>query len=445
MANRYWVGGTATWDAGSGAANRWSTTSGGAGGAATPTAADDVFFDAASAAAVVTLVDAVSLCRSMVCTGFTGTIVHPAAANFQIGDGTAGAFTLVSGMTYTLGDVATSLITFKSTTTGNNLTFAGKTLGNITFNGVGGAWTFQDALTIGATATLTLTNGSLNINGKTCSLGLLVSSNANTRVLTLGAAAITLTGVGTIWSMATVTGLTLSAASSTITVSDVGSSSKTFAGGGKTFGNVTVTAEGTGAFIITGANTFATLTLAGAKTVTFPQSATTTITTLVANGTSGHVLTINSGSAGTQATISTAVNISSDYLAITDITLTGGATWRIGKNSTATADTVGLSFAPKVEASTRIVFDEEDSVALGTKFHVTSMAWLSDTSPKDIASGDVMELKDSLDGVAGESVVRKVATATGDGIPLSVCDFIVQNPMCETLDGGVLYLYGERL
>lgn len=42
MANRYWVGGNANWDATAG--TKWATTSGGAGGAAVPTAADDVFW-----------------------------------------------------------------------------------------------------------------------------------------------------------------------------------------------------------------------------------------------------------------------------------------------------------------------------------------------------------------------------------------------------------------
>ena len=43
MADRYWVGGTATWDGTAG--TKWSTTSGGAGGASVPTSSDDVYFD----------------------------------------------------------------------------------------------------------------------------------------------------------------------------------------------------------------------------------------------------------------------------------------------------------------------------------------------------------------------------------------------------------------
>jgi len=53
MANRYWVGGTGTWDT-TNTAN-WSATSGGAGGASVPGPTDDVFFDANSGTGVLTL------------------------------------------------------------------------------------------------------------------------------------------------------------------------------------------------------------------------------------------------------------------------------------------------------------------------------------------------------------------------------------------------------
>lgn len=46
MANRYWVGGSGTWNT-TNTAN-WSATSGGAGGASVPTASDNAFFDANS-------------------------------------------------------------------------------------------------------------------------------------------------------------------------------------------------------------------------------------------------------------------------------------------------------------------------------------------------------------------------------------------------------------
>lgn len=53
MADRYWVGGSGTWDASSTA--NWSETSGGAGGASAPTSVDDVYFDSLSASANYTV------------------------------------------------------------------------------------------------------------------------------------------------------------------------------------------------------------------------------------------------------------------------------------------------------------------------------------------------------------------------------------------------------
>ena len=46
MANRYWVGGTGTWDASS--TSHWSSTTGGSSGASAPVAADSVFFNSNS-------------------------------------------------------------------------------------------------------------------------------------------------------------------------------------------------------------------------------------------------------------------------------------------------------------------------------------------------------------------------------------------------------------
>jgi len=53
MANRYWVGGSGTWDA-TNTAN-WSTASNGSGGASVPTTADNVFFDSSSSASNYTV------------------------------------------------------------------------------------------------------------------------------------------------------------------------------------------------------------------------------------------------------------------------------------------------------------------------------------------------------------------------------------------------------
>ena len=189
MANRFWVGGTANWDATAG--TKWATTSGGAGGAAVPTTADDVFFDANSGSGTVTIPTATTVsARSIDCTGFTGTLAHAStSANISIGDGTAGAgnnaFKLSSGMTYTLTGIGT--ITFQSTNaTTQTITSAGKTLPSMNFNGAASNYQFADAVT--STGNLTYTAGaSLDLNSFTHSVSTFtIASNSNTRTLTFG-------------------------------------------------------------------------------------------------------------------------------------------------------------------------------------------------------------------------------------------------------------------
>lgn len=63
MANRYWVGGSGTWDASS--TTNWSATSGGAGGASVPTSADAVIFDSNSGAPLTLTMSGTLNCLSL--------------------------------------------------------------------------------------------------------------------------------------------------------------------------------------------------------------------------------------------------------------------------------------------------------------------------------------------------------------------------------------------
>lgn len=324
MANRYWVGGTATWDGTAG--TKWATTSGGAGGAAVPTAADDVFFDAASGAVTITTSGTTTdLCRSLDCTGFTGTLSHASATTIVIGDGTAGIFKLVAGMTYTKGSTTTSRLSFVSTTTGNNITTAGKVLGNVTFDGAGGGWVLQDSYTANGSAStsITLTAGTLDTNGQTVTVGSFASNNSNTRTLTLGASTINVSSTGTAWSFATTTNLTFNVGTSTINLTGVG----TLSGGGLTY-NTVVFSGGSGTSTINQENTFGTLTVTGsaAKTDDFRLNANQTITgtlTLTGNSATNRLFTL-SGTVGTAYTL-TAATVSLTNVDFQDITAAGAA------------------------------------------------------------------------------------------------------------------------
>ena len=196
MADRYWVGGSASWDGT--ALLKWSLTSGGLGGEAVPTADDDVYFDAASGAVTITLSGA-RTCLSFNSTGFTGTLAGTGtlavSANAIYG----------AGATFT----NTGAWTFNATSGTQQITSNGVTLSfPITQNGIGGTVQLQDNLTMGSTRTYTLTAGTLDLSSgnRTLSTGLFNSNNSNVRSIAFGAGNITVTGNNaTVWTTSTVT------------------------------------------------------------------------------------------------------------------------------------------------------------------------------------------------------------------------------------------------
>jgi hypothetical protein len=427
MANRYWVGGTATWDGT--ALLKWALTSGGVGGQAVPTSADTVFFDANSGASTVTIGAGTAVCSTLTMANFTGTLAFGTNSITCAGTGTVyqgGASTFsVTGTpvinvtdTTAAGSVTISAIgateansisfnvsampsgstlafaggfknlnftgsscalanttrtvygnlTLSSTNTvvtGALITTFGATSGtqtyttngvtasfSITISGIGGTVQLGSALTTDTTlnrGTITLTNGTFDANNFNVTVAAFVSSNSNTRTLTMGSGTWTLTAGGnnTVWDLTTTTNLTFNKNTANIVI-NTATGTKTFNGGGLTYNNLTLSGAATGnTFIITGANTFATL--ASSKTLnytlTLPASTTTTVTTWSVTGVSGGVATLNSSTAGTQATISQASGtVSVDYMNIRDSNATGGATFYAGANSTNTSNNTGWIF-----------------------------------------------------------------------------------------------------
>jgi len=241
MADRYWVGGTASWDGTAG--TKWATTSGGAGGASVPTTADDVFFSALSTG-TCTIATGNTGAKSINCTGFAGTIAGTGAITV------AGSVTLVAGMTYT----HTGTMTITGTGT---LTTAGKSFTNVVVDGSGITLTLGDALNISG-RTLTVTQGTFNTANFSVTGVSVSSSNSNVRTISLGSSTLTLSSGSTGIDFTTSTNLTFNAGTSQLNLS---SSSATLSGGGQTFYNVSFTNTSAGARQITGANTFNNLTL----------------------------------------------------------------------------------------------------------------------------------------------------------------------------------------
>lgn len=242
----YWVGGTASWDGTAG--SKWALTSGGTGGEAVPVSTNPVFLDANSGASTVTIATVPPVCKGLDCTGFTGTL--------------AGSQTMTNkaSLLYSTGMTRTysGSIVFTSTAAGNTITTNGKGTSILTFNGAGGVWTIQDNLTA---TTMTLTNGSLDFNGKAVSANT-IQSATGTCTLTFGAATV---GIATALTLNT-SGITISAASSTINFTANG----TFNSKSATYGTVNfTTTQNSLTPLITnsladGAITFGTLTRTGA-------------------------------------------------------------------------------------------------------------------------------------------------------------------------------------
>lgn len=316
MGHRYWVGGTATWD--STAGTKWATTSGGAGGASVPTSADNVYLDANSGAVTVTISSS-SICESLYCTGFTGTLSHPASVTLSV----YGSLTFVAGMTYTKGSTTTSAISFLATSTGHYITTASKVLGNITFNGVGGGWALADALTANGSSsstTITLQAGTFDSNGLAVNFANFYVPNTSLWTLTMRSSAWSSASTSnTAWQILS-SGGTLNSGTSTITFS----STAGFVGGGKTYYNVTFNSNTS---TIGGANTFNNLTVASAATissVTFSANQTINGTLSIQGSSATNRIAVESSSQGTAVTL-TAAAVSLLYADFTDITAGGAA------------------------------------------------------------------------------------------------------------------------
>lgn len=198
MANRYWVGGSGTWDASS--TTHWSATSGGSGGASVPGSADIANFDANSGGGVVTLSAGGSVPSGFKSTGFTGNFSGVIYAYGAIQLGVDGIYlNIPSGLTATLTSNGKSL-DYLGINNGSTLTCAD----SMTVSAVVGL-SVSDSATLKLKAGATSTIGAIS-NWPSATIGVLQSDTAGTRA-------------------------TLSVASGTINVSNMTVTDIAFAGG----------------------------------------------------------------------------------------------------------------------------------------------------------------------------------------------------------------------
>lgn len=304
----------------------WSLTTGGASGASVPNNSINAKWDSNSfsSAGQTTTVNAILDCLDMDWTGVTNNPTFAVNSNINF----YGSLTFVPGMSFS----GSATVSFVSPVTGKTITMAGKTFGNsVAFNAAGGGWTLQDAFS--ASGNVVLFSGSIDTNGKTASCATFNGSGTGARSLSLGSSVITCTA----WTFTTTTGLTFSGGTSTINMT----ASATFAGGGLTYYHVAFTGTTT---TITGSNTFNQLTLNAGKTTKFTSGTTQSVSSIVANGSAGNLITIQSATPGSAATISKSSGIVYlDYCTITDMTFTGGATF-IATNSIDGGGNSGIIF-----------------------------------------------------------------------------------------------------
>jgi hypothetical protein len=125
---------------------------------------------------IVSMSTSASGFRTVDFTGFSGTLAASSSGKTIFGD-----LVISSGMTMYTG--ATPL-NFASTQA-RQITTAGRTFDfPITFNGIGGTWEFQDALTQGSTRAFTITNGTVKLkNGLTSTVGTFGTSGTNQKFL----------------------------------------------------------------------------------------------------------------------------------------------------------------------------------------------------------------------------------------------------------------------
>lgn len=180
MADRYWVGGTGTWDSSS--TTHWSTSSGGSSGASAPTTSDNAIFDANSNTGTndfTVTIGTTPSCSQLIVSG-----IDPANAMTVDGTGVltvAGpAFTLTNKVSWT----HTGTLTFTGAVGNVTVTSAGVSLScDVTVNTTGSTVSLSGNLTTASTKTVTLTRGILSLGTYTLSAGAFSSTGSNSRTL----------------------------------------------------------------------------------------------------------------------------------------------------------------------------------------------------------------------------------------------------------------------
>lgn len=382
---KYWVGGSGAWD---GSTGHWASSSGGAATSSAPASSDTVAIDTNSGTGTITCTGAT--CNDLTVTASQALTLGGASISVY------GNLSLPSGGSFS-GNTSGLTYTFAATSTGKTITTNAKSLSSASFlfNGSGGGWTLQDNLAI----------GNFSVNNGTVSLG---------------ATTVTVSGTsGSVWGVSG-TGA-ISAGTSTIVLTP--STAVTFAGGGQTYYNVTIspTATHPSSVVVSGTNTFTNLTInksfsgAGAFTIALLASQTVTGTLSSPVGsTAGSQRVIIQG--GTKTITAAAVSLTDvDFYTTTGA---GAATWTGTRIGDLTGNT-GITFTAAKTVYWNLIG--------GASWNNNGWAATSGGSPattnfplgQDTAVFDSNSQVSSMDFIAGygypniDSSTRSVAFSTG--------------------------------
>jgi len=315
--DRYWVGGSGTWDAST--TTNWSLTSGGSGGASVPTQANDVYFDQAGPYTVS--VTATRNCKNFTVSGASVTFTGSSGMNIS------GSFTIASTtvLANTVG------YTFTANTVGNTITTNGVSLGStgttpVTLNGAG-SWTLGSALTLPASgAVIVFTKGTFDTAGYSLTFGTGLSgfnfSGTAIRSLAFGSSTVTLGSLAI-----PTTNMTFDAGTSQI---NFAFATSTLTGNNWTYYNVSFTSSGATSLTVNGSNVFNNLsftgrTTAGIGTASFGGDQTINGALTISAGTNATMrMALVSGTFATTRTL-TCASFSATDADFRDITIAGAA------------------------------------------------------------------------------------------------------------------------
>jgi len=338
MANRYWVGGTGTWDKTD--TSHWSASSGGAGGASVPVITDNVYVNANSGSGTI-IAKGGTYCLDLDFTGYTGTWYGDLQGGNDQWFNIQGSLIFGAGMT--LG--GTSYGNLRMTGVTRSITTNGVTITGIDFeiSGNGGTCTLTDSFYSPNGFFLCQNSnggGTLTVTSDFTVGGMLYWENTaspGNRTINMGTGTWTFTGYDSQFGSYKTfdirhTGaggytLTINPSTSLIKFTNNSSSAKSFVGVSKTFNNLWINTSGTGIFYFYNSNGFNNITIDAGRTVYFVDGTTQTVSTLTAVGTYTSKITMRGTGALGWGIIDTSGTNNCEWLDIDYSTASGGATF----------------------------------------------------------------------------------------------------------------------